>query len=47
MSIFPRSGARWLEKLPSLKYYNVLKWESGFTLGLIAAKNKNTSNKKC
>ncbi len=28
MSISPKSGASWLERLPFLKYYNVLKWES-------------------
>ncbi len=38
LSISLRSGARWLEGLPSLKYYNVQKWESRFSLGLNAAK---------
>ncbi len=33
MSISTRSGARGLQKLPCFKYYNVLKWESRFTLG--------------
>ncbi len=49
ISIFPRSGARGLERLPSLKYYNVLKWESRFTLGLNDAESahyiKKCSNK--
>ncbi len=42
MSISPRppgSGAQELQRLTCLKYYNVLKWESRFTLGLNAAKN--------
>ncbi len=39
ISISPRSGARGLQKLSFLKYYNVLEWESGFTLGLNAAEN--------
>ncbi len=39
-----------LQKLPSLKYYNVQKRQSIFTLGLGAAKNtlsKKASNKNC
>ncbi len=28
-----------LQRLPYLKYYNVLKWESKFTFGLNTAKN--------
>ncbi len=38
MSTSSRSGARGLKRLPSLKYYNVLKWEIKFTLGLNADK---------
>ncbi len=38
MSIFPMSRGKGLQRLPCLKYYNVLKWESRFTLGLDAAK---------
>ncbi len=41
MSISLRVGARRLQKLPSLKYYNVLKWESKFTLRLNSAQNKH------
>ncbi len=37
--IFPRSGARVLQRLLPLKYYNVQKWESRYILGLDAAKN--------
>ncbi len=39
MSISPQSEARGLERLPFLKYYYVLKWESKFTLGLNTVKN--------
>ncbi len=39
MSNLLRSGTRELERLPFLKYYNALKQESRFTLGLNAAKN--------
>ncbi len=39
MSTFSKSGARDLQRLICLKYYNVLKLQSGFTLGLNAAKN--------
>ncbi len=39
ISISLRSRARWLQILPFLKYFNVLEWESRFTLGLNAAKN--------
>ncbi len=39
MFISSRSGARGLQRLPSLKYYNVQKWQSIFTLGLNSAKN--------
>ncbi len=44
-------GVKGLQRLPCLKYYNVLKRESRFTLGLNAAKNtdyrKKISNKIC
>ncbi len=39
LSVSLQSGARGLEGLPSLNYYNVQKWESRFTLQLIAARN--------
>ncbi len=39
MSTSPRSGAREIQRLPSLKYYNELKRETRFTLELDAAKN--------
>ncbi len=35
----PRSGARGLQRMPSLKYYYVQKWQSIFILHLAAAKN--------
>ncbi len=39
MSISPVSGTVELQRLQCLKYYyNVLKWESKFSLGLNAAK---------
>ncbi len=38
MSIFTRSGERGSKDFP-LKYYNVHKWDSRFTLGLDAGKN--------
>ncbi len=41
MSISLRSGARRIKRLPSLKYYNVLKSKSGLTLGLKATKITN------
>ncbi len=41
MSISPRSGARGLQRLICLKYYNALKWEMRFALGLNAAKNSD------
>ncbi len=51
MSTSLQSGARGLKRLPCLKYYYVLKWESRSTLGLNAAKiidyKKNVSNKNC
>ncbi len=46
MSIFPRSRARGVGRLPYFKYYNVLKWESRFTIGVSTAKI-NASNKNC
>ncbi len=40
MSISPRRGARLIQRLPCLKYYyDVLKWETKFTLELNDAKN--------
>ncbi len=51
MSISLRGRVRGLQRLPSLKYYYVLKWESRFTLGLTLPKiriiSKNASNKGC
>ncbi len=51
MSLSSRSGARGLERLPWLKYYNVMKWESRFTLRLNTAQifiiSKKASNKNC
>ncbi len=44
MSLSPASGARGLQKLPWLKYYNVLKWKSRFTLVLNGAKNTDYIN---
>ncbi len=38
MSISPWSGARVLQRLLCSKYYNVLKRENRFTLGLNSAK---------
>ncbi len=48
MSISPRSGARGFERLtlPYLKYYNVLKWERRFTLGVNDAKNTDYLKKR-
>ncbi len=45
MSISPRSEGGWLQRLPFLKYYNVLAWEGRFTLGLNAAKNTDLQRK--
>ncbi len=45
MSISPKSGATVLKKLPSLKYYNVLKLENRLTLWLNAAKNSDYMKK--
>ncbi len=39
MSIFHRSGGKGFQKLPSLKYYNVQKWESRFTFEHDVAKS--------
>ncbi len=36
--ISPRSGAKWLQRLSCLKYYNVPEWESRFTLWFNTAK---------
>ncbi len=52
MSISPQSGAKGSEDYHLLKYYNVQKRGSRFTLGLDAAANtriisKNASNKNC
>ncbi len=46
MSIFACSGTMRAERLPCLKYYNVLKWENRLTLGLNTAKNTNYMKKK-
>ncbi len=40
ISISFRKGGKRLRRLPFLKYYNVLEWESRFTLGLNTAKKK-------
>ncbi len=45
MSISSRSGARGLERLPYLKYYDVLKWENRLTFRLNAAKNMDYMKK--
>ncbi len=45
MSIFPKSRARGLERLPCSKYYNVLKRENRLTLGLNVAKNSDCMKK--
>ncbi len=51
MSISPKSGGKGLQRLPCFNYYNVLKWESRFTLRLDAAKitdiSKKVLNKSC
>ncbi len=46
MSISPQSGARGLEKLIWLKYYNEQKRQITFTLGLNAVKNTPYMRKK-
>ncbi len=45
MSISPHSGARWIQRLPCLKYFNVLKRKNRLTLGLNAAKNNDYMKK--
>ncbi len=40
------SGARGHQRLPTLKYYNLLKWESRFTLGINIVKNTNYIRKR-
>ncbi len=45
MSISPKSGATVLEKLPCLRYYNVLKLENRLTSELNAAKNSDYMKK--
>ncbi len=49
MSTSTRSEARWFQKLPSLKYYNVLKWERRFNSMLLKLQiiSKNAPNKSC
>ncbi len=51
MSISPRNEARELQRLPCFKYYNLLKQESRFTVGLTPPKlpiiSKNVSNRSC
>ncbi len=39
------NGTSWLQTFPSLKYYNVQKWESGFSSGLDVAKNTHYMRK--
>ncbi len=45
MDIFPQGGARGLERLAYLKYYNVWKHENRLTLGLNAAENTDYMKK--
>ncbi len=47
MSFYPPpwSGARGLERLIQLKYYNVLKWQITFTLRLNSDKNTDYMEK--
>ncbi len=51
--MYPKGGARGLQRFTFLKYYNAREWESTsrFTLGLNAAKNidyiKNASSRSC
>ncbi len=51
MCIYPRSGARGLERLVGSKSYYVQKQQIIFSLGIYAAKNthhmKKASNKSC
>ncbi len=46
VSISLYSGARGLQRLPFLKYFNALEWECTFTLGLNATENAKDI-KKC
>ncbi len=39
MSISPQSGTKEFERLPCLKYYNILKEENGLTLEFNTAQN--------
>ncbi len=39
ISVSLRSGAKGIQRLPFLKYYNVLEWESRFVLGPNTAGN--------
>ncbi len=43
--ISPRSGARGLQRLPFLKYNNILEWESWLSLGLNVAKSTDCIEK--
>ncbi len=45
MSISPWSGARGLQRLASLKYYYVQKWQFIFNLGINAAKHTHHMKK--
>ncbi len=51
ISIFPGSGARGLQRLMCLKYYNLLKWKldqfKGTMLSKLPIITKNISNKSC
>ncbi len=46
MSISPQSGGRRFERYASLKYYNVEKGKSRFTLELDAAENTHCIKKR-
>ncbi len=45
MSIFPRGGARGLERLIWLKNYTVQNWQNTFNVGLNTAKNMHHMEK--
>ncbi len=45
MSVYPWSGSRGFQILTCSKYYNVLKQEIRFTLGLNATKNSDYMKK--
>ncbi len=45
VTLSPRSGVKCLQRLPCLKYCDVLKRESRFSLGLSAVKNTDYSEK--